>query len=328
MGRAKDLGEFVKHGCQEATIEIELAGAPKFNRNPVICRTIKRDGNKSFFTVNGRTMKRADVLKFAQSFAIQVDNLCQFLPQDKVAEFAALTPIDLLHSTQRAAAGPQMTEWHDALKMLRAEQKRLEINNRADKEVLTNLENRQNMQRPDVERMRQRDDIERKIQNLEFLRPLVEYGECYKTLAALKETKNRVEREHQTLKDDLAPAMESLTSKQTYIGQIDHVRTFRQNRVNQLSKTAADRAKRIDELDTKIKDLNGQIEAQKKSAKKHQEEALAAKQSISRLKRQQEEEAVEFDPGFYNEKSVKMPPQPTYLSVLTIAAERETSCER
>ena len=33
---------------------------------------------------------------------IQVGNLCQFLPQEKVADFAKMTPEDLLENTEKA----------------------------------------------------------------------------------------------------------------------------------------------------------------------------------------------------------------------------------
>lgn len=305
LGRAKDLGEFVKHGCREATIEIELSGPPKIARNPVICRNIKREGNKSSFTVNGKTKSRTDVLKLAQSFAIQIDNLCQFLPQDRVAEFAALTPIELLNSTQRAAAGPEMTTWHDALKKLRAEQKRLEIDNRGDKDMLANLENRQEMQRPDVERMRQRTEIERKIEILESLRPVVEYKEAKIACDGLKNKKNELQQEYAQLKEDLEPAMRAVTAKQGYIEQLADVRSHRKGFVEEVSTKASDRGKKIEDLENSIKDLNGQIEAEKKSGQKHKSEATAAQQNINRLRRRQEEEHVEFDIDYYNEKLVR-----------------------
>ncbi|KAJ5474183.1 hypothetical protein N7475_003749 [Penicillium sp. IBT 31633x] len=301
LGRAKDLGEFVKHGAREAMIEIELCGPPKIGRNPVIQRTIKRDGNKSSFTVNGSPASKVDVLKLAQSFAIQVDNLCQFLPQDKVAEFAALTPIELLHSTQRAAAGPEMIQWHDALKRLRAEQKKLEIDNSGDKELLANMENRQEMQRADVERMRQRAGIQRKIEILEHCRPIVEYKEHHNAVEALKVTKEALDREYRRLQAEIEPTLRAVNAKEAYIAQLNGVKDSRKDSVHDASRVATERGNKIDEYENKIKDLNDQIEAERKSGQKHKSEAASAQQAINRLRRQQEEEAVEFDPEFYNE---------------------------
>ena len=38
-----------------------------------------------------------------------------FLPQDKVSEFAHMTPQQLLRETQRAAGNANLTNWHDTL---------------------------------------------------------------------------------------------------------------------------------------------------------------------------------------------------------------------
>ena len=38
-----------------------------------------------------------------------------FLPQDRVAEFARMTPQQLLRETQRAAGNENLTSWHDTL---------------------------------------------------------------------------------------------------------------------------------------------------------------------------------------------------------------------
>lgn len=285
-------------------IEIELAGPPLFSQNRIIRRIIKRDGNKSSFFLDGESSNQKSVRKVAGDFAIQVDNLCQFLPQDKVAEFAALTPVELLHSTQRAAAKKEMVEWHEALKSLRAEQKKLQIDNGADQDVLKNLENRQEMQRADVERMRQRAEVKRKLELLEIYRPFVEYRDQLKTHETLKAKKLQLQEEHAQLKQDLEPAMQSVTAKQSYSERIKEVRDRRKHQVEQLHNAAVASGRKIDELQSEIKDLEGQIEAERKTGTKHRTEATAAQQTINRLQRQQEEEAVEFDPEYYNEKLV------------------------
>ena len=41
--------------------------------------------------------------------------LSSFLPQDKVAEFARMSPQQLLRETQRAAGNANLTSWHDTL---------------------------------------------------------------------------------------------------------------------------------------------------------------------------------------------------------------------
>lgn len=47
---------------------------------------------------------------------IQLDNLCQFLPQDRVSDFARMTPIEMLEATQKTVGTPEMLEAHALLK--------------------------------------------------------------------------------------------------------------------------------------------------------------------------------------------------------------------
>ncbi|EAU32569.1 hypothetical protein ATEG_07185 [Aspergillus terreus NIH2624] len=302
LGRAKEPGEFVKHGCREATIEIELAGGPRFRRNPVVSRTIKRDGNKSTFMLNGQTASRSQVQKLAQSFSIQVDNLCQFLPQDKVSEFAALTPIELLHSTQRAAAGPEMIEWHENLKRLRAEQKKLQVDNQGDKDLLTNLENRQEMQRPDVERMRQRAQIKRKIEMLEFIRPIPRYKEIYAQYNEMRQKKTEVSRELETLKAELEPALGAVNAKQEYCLKLNDVIVHKKRGVEEAERTASELGRKIEQYEDDMKELESQIEAEKKGGAEYRQEASKIQQTINKLRRQLNDEPVEFDVDWYNEQ--------------------------
>ena len=67
----------MKHGAREATIEIEIqretSGPNASRRNPVVSRLIKRDGNKSTFTVNGNAASGKAVLELARSFDIQIE---------------------------------------------------------------------------------------------------------------------------------------------------------------------------------------------------------------------------------------------------------------
>ncbi|EAW08837.1 DNA repair ATPase SMC5 [Aspergillus clavatus NRRL 1] len=302
LGRAKDPGEFVKHGCREATIEIELAKGPQLRRNPIVCRTIKREGNKSSFTINGKQASRSQVLKLAQSFAIQIDNLCQFLPQDKVSEFAALTPIELLNSTQRAAAGPEMIEWHDSLKKLRAEQKKLQMDNQSDKDLLSNLENRQEMQRGDVERMRQRAQIKRKIEMLEAVRPITRYTDGLAAYKEKQKERQRLEREYEDLKAELEPALRAVNAKQDYCSRLNEVVKHKERSIEQADRAAVEIVKKIEQFDDAMKDLNGQIEAEKKTGQNYRQEATKIQQAINRLNRELNEEPAEFDINSYNEK--------------------------
>ena len=313
MGRAKDAAEFVKHGCDEATIELELAGGNRFRRNRVICRTIKREGNKSTFTIDGKQSTKRETRDLAESFSIQIDNLCQFLPQDRVAEFAALTPVELLHSTQRAAAGAEMVELHDNLKTLRAEQKRVQASTISEKEFLTNLENRQETQREDVERMKQRTEIKKRIEHLEMARPLAQFHDSHKEYKSVKDRNKKLIKERDELRAQLEPALRSVNDKKAYCTKVEKVVHQKRRLAARGDELAQAASKKMEELEDQLKDLGNQVEAEKKSIRNDVLELKKLQQGINRIKRQMEEGPVDFDPAEYSEKIVS----PFYLLALS-----------
>jgi chromosome segregation ATPase len=52
--------------------------------------------------INNKTQTQAQVKELTASLKIQVDNLCVFLAQEKVASFAKTTPEEFLRITETA----------------------------------------------------------------------------------------------------------------------------------------------------------------------------------------------------------------------------------
>ncbi|KAK9469427.1 P-loop containing nucleoside triphosphate hydrolase protein [Lipomyces arxii] len=173
LGRAKEIGEFVKIGETEGTIEIELQGFPG-EQNPVIGRTIHKD-NKSGWILNGKqdTFKNAKAV--IDRFNVQIDNLCQFLPQDKVAEFAHMSPQQLLIETERATGSAEMLARHTRLIELHAQYTSLSLSKDLNDRELQNLNERQEAAGAEVEQFRERDRIKAEIKLLNQFRPLAEF---------------------------------------------------------------------------------------------------------------------------------------------------------
>jgi hypothetical protein len=68
-----------------------------------------------FFAIPDKTTTKEKVTQLVHKFGIQVDNLTQFLPQERVREFAAMKPFELLRETQRATLGTAHLQLHDDL---------------------------------------------------------------------------------------------------------------------------------------------------------------------------------------------------------------------
>ena len=112
-----------------------------------------------------------------------------FLPQDKVSEFAHMSPQQLLRETQRAAGDSRLTNWHDTLITAGKEMAQLgevgpiyhpkikcahlilQVLN-SEKQQLKTLEDRNAMLERDVQRFNERKELERQVSLLlSFLSP-------------------------------------------------------------------------------------------------------------------------------------------------------------
>ena len=304
LGRARDVSEFVKAGSREATIEIELQKDHRTRRNPIITRIIKKEGNKSIYTLNSQAVSGKGVQDLARSMNIQIDNLCQFLPQDKVVEFAAMTPVELLQSTERAAAGPEMLQFHEDLKRLRAHQRELLNNSKGDREVLRNLESRQEMQKDDVERLKQRDEIKQKVAWMEKCRPIAKYQDAKARVKAAKERKNTLTAELKSLTAELAPALRRVNERQGYEIQVRKALHEGKEVSEKADRTAEIAAKRITDLEQKLRDFDSMSEAEKRGIKTKKADKSRLRGVIARIKKQMEEEPEPFDPRAMNDEMV------------------------
>lgn len=113
LGRAASISDYIKYGCSKATVEIELNNTS--GQNFTITRHIYKD-NKSDWWLNERSVRLKDIEELVQDLNIQVNNLCQFLPQEKVSEFARLDTYELLENTEKAVGGVELYEKHMELK--------------------------------------------------------------------------------------------------------------------------------------------------------------------------------------------------------------------
>lgn len=282
-------------------IEIELAkDGKRFQENIVITCTIKREGNKTSFSVNGKPQGKKVVVELCKSLAIQIDNLCQFLPQDKVVEFAAMTPVELLRSTQRAVASQEMIDMHEELKDLRRKQKDAQARFDSDQEQLTNLENRQRLQEADVERMREREQIEKRVKMLEIARPFAAYRSVRTTVVEAKERRKEALNELTRLEQEVGPTLRASNAKEHYMKQLETVMRERKGAIGKAERHADGIDRKFKDLNDESNDLVAEHNAEKNGGKKHRQEVARLELIIERLKKQVEEQPAEVDVQVYN----------------------------
>ncbi|KAH3675123.1 hypothetical protein WICMUC_002779 [Wickerhamomyces mucosus] len=112
LGRQKSLSEFIKNGEQSGSIKITLKNTG--NRDNIVITREMFLTNKSDWYLNAVSTSEAKIKRLLQELNIQLDNLCQFLPQEKVADFAKLNTKELLRETERAIDS-KLLDQHETL---------------------------------------------------------------------------------------------------------------------------------------------------------------------------------------------------------------------
>lgn len=111
IGRSKRVEDFIKNGEQQGKIEITLKNSPNVEGitgvNPndeviKITRFLIRAKNKSEYSLNDKQVSESVIRQMISQLNIQLDNLCQFLSQERVEEFARLKSDRLLVETVRS----------------------------------------------------------------------------------------------------------------------------------------------------------------------------------------------------------------------------------
>jgi chromosome segregation ATPase len=86
-----------------------------------------------------------------------------FLAQDRVAEFAKMSPPLTLKETMRAAGDPRLTDWHQKLVGKGHEKKNLEEKLNTDISKRDQVQTQMDKIRPDVEQFENRQNQEKEV---------------------------------------------------------------------------------------------------------------------------------------------------------------------
>ena len=308
LGRASSIGEFVKHGKDQAIIEVELKKRPEDNRNITVRVRITREDNSRKFWVNRKESTLKLVQQRTQSLRIQIDNLCQFLPQDKVAEFAGLNSVDLLTKTLQAAAPEDMIEDQETLRELFRQQKGVRAQLAADTERLSRLEMRQETLQADVEKIRLREKIKAILEELRMVRVLVVYHDARRAYTTAKKNKREGQEKLTRLEESSAPALEAVNRKKEYLESVDRVFQARQKSLRAAERTADNLLGEIERVDASIQDLSNKGDAVIGSLGTIRTELGKIRRKITDLEAGYKQTPREFNATEWNTKIVREGP--------------------
>ncbi|KAJ6755138.1 STRUCTURAL MAINTENANCE OF CHROMOSOMES PROTEIN 5 [Salix purpurea] len=279
LGRATSIGAYVKRGEESGHIKISLRGSTKDEKITIIRRIDTH--NKSEWLFNGKVASKKEVTEIMQQFNIQVNNLTQFLPQDRVCEFAKLTPVQLLEETEKAVGDPQLPIQHRALVDKSRELKTIEMAVTRNGETLNQLQVLNAELEKDVERVRQRKVLLKKAESMKKKLPWLKYdamkADYLKAKEAEKDAKQKLEEAAKTLNNLREPIEKQKLEKP----QMDA-------KCKRLSNLIKENAKRRMEFLEKESSLGVQIRGKykemgdlKKEEESHQQRIIKAKEDLA-----------------------------------------------
>ncbi|RWS26333.1 structural maintenance of chromosomes protein 5-like protein [Leptotrombidium deliense] len=287
-GRAAVLHDYVRFGCKSAQVDIELHNPNESNytitRKLVITKNKSKEECVSEWTLNGRNSSAGEVKRFIASLNIRVDNLCQFLPQERVVEFAKMNPQQLLENTEKAAGDKEMFEQHKKLvefskKVKGLESKRSELSKEVETE--SNLNDRL---AEEVKRVKQRENYEKRIDLMQKKKPWLEFETVRQEYVKSKDTLKESEKKLKLCQQKHAPLRENVKitanrSKKCYDDCNKTLKLLRENRSKYFSSV-----KLLDKATEESMSVVTSFEGKRHEENKRQQTVEKAKEEIAVFK--------------------------------------------
>lgn len=276
--------DFIKDTEDFSEIELELKDM-EGNETFLITTELRRK-QKTKWYVNKVSVSEQEVKRLLKVFNIQLDNLCQFLPQDRVSKFADLKGEDLLKEIERCYQNGELLEQHEqiiALKnTLSTQIKYFEDANH----VLKELKEKNQMLVDNVERHRKYLELQEELKQLELVLPYVEYQDIRRKrdLAYAEFEAARID--YEEFINSMAPLEVQLQSSGENLKNI-------KEKVTELNIEKAKYKKDADMISKRCENLSSQISKMFRDIEEYEYKLSEAQKSYSETK--QEIRAIEDD---------------------------------
>ena len=317
LGRSKDVAEFIRYGRESATIEIVLrierplarlleasgehepcsgddeaiSSSADFVGETLagyvrIKRVIRLNPNKgtslSEWSLDGKKCRYGNIKALTHNLNIQIDNLCQFLPQDKVAEFARLSASELLVETEKAAAEPAIHQMHQSLLAFRSEESRLEEQQRLSRQSLASLERQNEGLERIVQRHQEREALNARIALCKQKRPWLVYNAARQAYLECKERRDRAKKDLEARLGQDNPLKRDLEATKAALSRLD-VDAKQENSGNY--RQLKDSMRLLEDLGTESHSLRRNIQRMREERAKKREELESLRQQINQMER-------------------------------------------
>lgn len=252
------LADYVKNGKEMSQITVVLF--KNENRDVIrFCRSFGRN-NKSTYTIDGKKVTEITYLSTIRALNVQVSNLCQFLPQDRVQDFAKQNPQELFRSTQMSVCSEEMIEHFKQLTEMRTEQLDSQTKLGQNAAILKEHEKRLEVLQEQVDTIKRQGNlqtrkqlIEKKIAWMEFEKLYLKCKEIDNDLKVARQNYERCKKENDEL---LKSAAGIVAQRKKYENKLKSESDKRQKCTDELHRIKIEMERVEDALQKAIGDLS------------------------------------------------------------------------
>ncbi|KAL7298761.1 hypothetical protein TKK_0008507 [Trichogramma kaykai] len=280
IGRQSNVGEFVKAGEKNATIEIDLQ--LDANRHITVKRCFNDAGQSQWF-VNNQSVTAKKINDLMKSLNIQVDNLCQFLPQDKVQQFSELTPAKLLTETERSVGDPKLIEYHTKLNSLREEQVELEKNLEGKTKLHHNDEKLYSSLKDSIGQITERQKLAKKLSSLKQKKAWMQYQHERDKFKDAKEGMKQALEKKNEIKRQLEPMEQEISRIKNNVQEYDRIFKQHQTEVSHKTNQLSQFINEIEKNERKITDLTNQCDNDIRQEEQRDQQLDEMKQQLNKM---------------------------------------------
>ena len=291
LRRQKHLGDLVNNQINEennqgAEIKIKLYKTID-SVYEVHCR-ISRE-NVVTYKLDGKYKDKKDIAKFANSLQIQTENMCQFLPQDRVREFPEMKPDQIFQNSLKAVGNLQMLELNKEAEALESQRRQFEQTIETKSASITTTARQYSLKKNIIDDMERRKELEDRVKILELLKLELEANICKATcLKALSQNKMKSEE------------MKKAQAEEKHLTDLlKDYHKEKQERTNEITRTR----KKLNELQIKIKTPHAELvreqicdlEKKYKNIKREMNDSTSKRKDIEAELTKLNEELQQFD---------------------------------
>lgn len=276
--KRETMKSMIKTGTTESTIILVVAD---FDGDVVIERHFTEKTSK--WKLNGKNTSEKEVLGKVKSLNIQLDNLCHFLPQERVAEFAGLSPEKLLVETQRTLKSGNLYFMHEDL--IKLEDKKDSIMQQLDT-YNSRLETLQQEKEKLNEAVLALNQFNEKREQVELHKHILPYAMWEDEKIRRRELKKRKEKAEAKLKDfelNKRPLTEGLVVSRDERKRLE----IEKNEKQQLYDDFVDKLEKVQKAKTKnddlITDLKNRLSTTRTSKERRKQDIINEKAEINKF---------------------------------------------